>query len=178
MRRHLFKVAILVLMPLSSGAAQQSPYVGMENRSIKALSAEQVDAYLLGKGMGLALAAELNGLPGPKHVLELSAELELTDDQREEMEGVYSIMNERAVALGGDIVERETLLDKAFLERTVTRDGLREQLDALGLLRGELRFTHLAAHLETVDVLTDHQVMQYQSLRGYEGEAGHRHGEH
>ena len=175
MRRHLFKVVILVLMPLANGAAQQSPYVGMENRSIKALSADQVDAYLLGEGMGLALAAELNGLPGPKHVLDLSAELELSEAQRQEMELLYLAMNERAVALGHDIVARETRLDKAFVERTLTRESLRGQLDTLGLLHGELRFTHLAAHLQTVDVLSDHQVMLYQELRGYGGEVEHRH---
>ena len=32
--------------------------------------------------MGLALAGELNGYPGPKHVLELAAELDLSEDQR------------------------------------------------------------------------------------------------
>ena len=40
--------------------AQHSPYMGMEEREIKALSADQVAAYLAGNGMGFALPAELN----------------------------------------------------------------------------------------------------------------------
>ncbi len=32
--------------------------------------------------MGLALAAELNGYPGPAHVIELADSLELTEAQR------------------------------------------------------------------------------------------------
>ena len=32
--------------------------------------------------MGLALAAELNGYPGPSHVLELADKLELSAEQR------------------------------------------------------------------------------------------------
>ena len=49
-----------------------SPYVGLEAREIKALSEEQRQELLDGHGMGLALAAELNHYPGPKHVLELA----------------------------------------------------------------------------------------------------------
>ena len=178
MRKRITPVIMLAILPLSIGAAQQSPYAGIENRAIKALSPEQVDGYLSGEGMSLALAAELNGFPGPKHVLDLGAELELDDAQRQSVELLYGAMNERAVSLGRDIVEAETRLDAAFADRTMTTENLREQLDALGRLYGDLRFTHLAAHLQTVAVLSDHQVMQYQRLRGYGGEGEHRHGEH
>jgi len=56
-----------------------SPYEGMQARPIKALSAEQIADLRAGRGMSLALAAELNGYPGPRHILELGEQLGLTD---------------------------------------------------------------------------------------------------
>jgi len=54
----------------------------MQTRPTKALSEQQVDDLRAGRGMGLALAAELNGYPGPSHLLELADKLELSADQR------------------------------------------------------------------------------------------------
>ena len=48
----------------------------MQTRSIKALSDQQIADLGAGRGMGLALAAELNGYPGPSHVLELADKLD------------------------------------------------------------------------------------------------------
>ena len=62
-------------------ASSESPYVGQEIREIKSLSQQQIVGYLDGRGLGLAKAAELNHFPGPMHVLELSDELGLTDQQ-------------------------------------------------------------------------------------------------
>ena len=56
----------------------QTPYAEMQGRSIKALSDQQIADLNTGRGMGLALAAELNGYPGPSHVLELADKLEQT----------------------------------------------------------------------------------------------------
>src|SRR5207244_4142384 len=49
-----------------------SPYAGQQRRSVKALSEQQLSDLQAGRGMGLALPAELNGYPGPSHVLELA----------------------------------------------------------------------------------------------------------
>jgi hypothetical protein len=76
----------LVLLVVSATAYSQSPYVGQESREIKALSPQEISDYLSGKGMGLAKAAELNGYPGPAHVIELAAELELTPEQKTKTE--------------------------------------------------------------------------------------------
>ena len=70
---------VLTLISASAGAQSQSPYVGQQFREIKALSPQEISDYLSGKGMGLAKAAELNGYPGPAHVLELAAQLDLPD---------------------------------------------------------------------------------------------------
>src|SRR5256885_6759518 len=60
-----------------------SPYAGLENRATKALSEQQLVDLRAGRGMGLALAAELNGYPGPLHVLELGEQLMLSAEQRQ-----------------------------------------------------------------------------------------------
>ena len=65
-------VSLWVSTPI---AAPVSPYAGEEAREIKALSTAETKSYLSGEGMGLAKAAELNGYPGPSHVLALGADL-------------------------------------------------------------------------------------------------------
>jgi len=76
----------VALLITASMARSQSPYIGQASREIKALSPQEISDYLSGKGMGLAKAAELNGYPGPAHVLELAAQLELTSEQKTKTE--------------------------------------------------------------------------------------------
>ena len=69
----------------------QSPYVGQETRGIKALSQADIEGLLAGAGTpfgGMAKPAELNGYPGPRHVLDAveAGEFDLTTDQREQVE--------------------------------------------------------------------------------------------
>jgi len=69
-------------MPMGAQAAiAESPYAGQQSRSIKALPEGDIAALQNGDGMGMAKAAELNGYPGPRHVLALAAELHLTEAQ-------------------------------------------------------------------------------------------------
>ena len=68
------------------------PYAGMQARSVKALSDDQVADLRAGRGMGLALAAELNGYPGPSHLLELADGLKLTDTQRAGIRQLFEAM--------------------------------------------------------------------------------------
>ncbi len=42
-------------------AGEGQPYAGMDNRSVKTLSDQQLSDLREGRGMGMALAAELNG---------------------------------------------------------------------------------------------------------------------
>jgi hypothetical protein len=50
---------IAVLLLTLSEAQAQTPYAGLQTRSIKAFSEQQVADLSAGRGMGLALAAEL-----------------------------------------------------------------------------------------------------------------------
>src|ERR1051325_5074999 len=76
-------VVVLILVGCTQCWAQHAqPYAGQQEREIKALSADEITGYLAGAGMGYAKAAELNGYPGPMHVLELADQLKLTPEQK------------------------------------------------------------------------------------------------
>ncbi|MBW5435799.1 hypothetical protein FXB41_13685 [Bradyrhizobium canariense] len=75
MRRPLLLAATLIVSCNVAGAQSGQPYAGLEHRPIKALSHQQIEDLRAGRGMGLALAAELNGYPGPSHVLEFGDRL-------------------------------------------------------------------------------------------------------
>jgi hypothetical protein len=136
------KTALALLLAFASQivfAAPASPYAGQETREIKALSAEDVDSYLTGKGMGLAKAAELNGYPGPAHVLQLAAELELTAEQKQRTQVVFERMEREAKTFGRELVDRERDLDRAFAAHKVTRESLDVQMRTIGELQGKVR---------------------------------------
>jgi len=145
-----------------------SPYASMEDRGIKALGAEEIAGLLEGTGMGMALPAELNGYPGPKHVLELAGELELTEEQRRAVQSAFDSMQGEARGLGAQIVDVERDLDRIFASGSITEDELGATLERVAGLRGKLRFVHLRAHLQVTRILSDEQRMQYRHLRGYE----------
>lgn len=148
-------------------AGQQSPYVTESARDIKALSAAEIDELRAGAGMGLALAAELNGLPGPRHVLELADSLELDAGQRQRVATVFDRMQARARTVGAVIIGQERELDRAFAAHAITDAEVVERTGRIALLQGELRATHLLAHLETTALLRPEQVRRYGELRGY-----------
>jgi hypothetical protein len=175
-QRSVTTLALAALLAAASpAAAQPSPYAGHTERDIKALSPEQVDDLLHGRGMGLALAAELNGYPGPKHVLELAGELGLSDEQRAAVGSVQDAMQGEAVELGRRTIDAERRLDALFAGGEATSETLRAALDELGDLQAALRHAHLDAHLSTRALLTEAQARRYDELRGY---ADGGHGEH
>lgn len=160
-------------LALEAEDVQPSPYVGEETRNIKALSEADVAALLKGEGWGLAKAAELNGIPGPRHVLDLAEQLDLSDSQRQKVQAIFDEMQLTAKALGEKYVSLEQALDLAFSEKTASDETLRRLLDDLGTTLSALRFAHLNAHLKTAEVLDLHQNASYSVLRGYESEIDH-----
>jgi Spy/CpxP family protein refolding chaperone len=155
----------------------QTPYAGMQGRSIKALSDQQIADLNAGRGMGLALAAELNGYPGPSHVLELADKLNLTADQRANMQRLFDAMKDEAMPLGSKLIEQEAELDRQFASRTVTPESLKASTAAVAATQGILRETHLKYHLSTGSILTPAQMTKYAELRGY-GSGHKRHHHH
>ena len=144
-----------------------SPYAGKEGSEVKALSAEEMQAYREGTGMGMAKPAELNHYPGPRHVLDMAAELNVTDAQKAELESVFRRMHEEAVALGGKIIEKEKALDSQFASGSIDEKNLRRLTSEIASLQAQLRAAHLKAHLATRRVLTADQIARYDQLRGY-----------
>ena len=116
-----------MLLLVTTAALSQTPYTGMQTRSIKALSEQQVADLGAGRGMGLALAAELNGYPGPAHVLELADKLDLSQEQRASIQRLFASMKAEAVPIGAKLIEQEADLDKQFATHSVTQDSLKAQ---------------------------------------------------
>jgi Spy/CpxP family protein refolding chaperone len=166
----------LTLLPFAlalstfGGCASHSHYSGLESRDIKTLSAADIEGFRSGRGMGLALAAELNGYPGPLHVLELADRLELTHTQRSATQDLYQRMKKEAVTAGEDFISAERDLNHLFAGKSATPAQLSYALSRVAQANAKLRGTHLQAHLEQVRILTPEQVAKYNRLRGYGGE--------
>jgi hypothetical protein len=160
-------LVLCTFMLASTAAAAQTPYAGMQARPIKALSEQQIADLGAGRGMGMALAAELNGYPGPSHVLELADKLELTADQRVRIQTLFDSMKAEALPIGAVLLEQEAELDKQFSGHTVTPESLKASTAAAATTQGELRQTHLKYHLSTAALLSPVQMQRYAELRGY-----------
>src|SRR5262245_54959729 len=128
---------------------EHGPYAGMQQRVVKALSEQQIADLQAGRGMGLALAAELNGYPGPMHVLELADALDLSGQQRAKMQELFAAMKAEAIPLGERLIAQEAELDKAFAGKTAA--SLAASTEAIGATHGALRQTHLKYHLFTLE---------------------------
>jgi len=117
--------------------------------------------------MGMAKAGELNGYPGPVHVLTFANQLRLTVSQRQQVQAIFDQMSAAAQLLGAKLLEREQVLDGSFVSGEITAERLVAETAAIGELQARLRSVHLAAHLETRALLNSDQIDRYQRLRGY-----------
>ena len=148
-------------------AQTHSHHSSETGQELKALTSEQIKSYLNGEGMGLAKAAELNHFPGPKHVLDLSKELNLSQAQIDSTEKIFGMMNEKAVYLGKIIIEKEKQLNQIFSSGKADEESLKNLVTQIAVYEGELRFTHLNAHIQQKGILTPEQILTYESLRVY-----------
>lgn len=155
---------------------QESPYTEQLESPIRSLSTQEIEDLREGRGMGLARAAELNRYPGPRHVLDLRARLQLEPATVRELDAIFARMQGEARALGAQVLEGEAALNDAFRTGRITPDALRTATQSLALLYAQLRAVHLNAHLETKALLTPAQVAKYDELRGYGAEQSHHHG--
>ncbi len=174
-------ISLLALLGVAPEAAAQhqhmhSPYVGLEDRPIKALSDSQVQQLQNGDGMAFAFAlpAELNHYPGPRHVFDLSQPLALSRRQQSQVRLVEQGMRTKARQLGTAIIEKERVLDQGFARKTLDEAALRELTGEIARPQGDLRYVHLAAHLEVRRILTEKQVKSYDELGGYSKAASPR----
>lgn len=174
MIRKTLKVGILAAVAGSAalGAFASDPmvhskYAGEQTRAIKSLSSEDIAELRRGGGWGLAKAAELNGLPGPAHLLELKDRIPLTAPQVTAVETLYLDMKARAIAEGEKLITLERELDRSVKDGRITDSSLRDVLRRIAVSREKLRYIHLSTHLKTPKILSQTQIARYNRLRGY-----------
>ena len=117
--------------------------------------------------LGLALAAELNGMPGPAHMLELKEQIALNQDQVTKTQALLDDMRKAAIPTGERLIAAELALENAFAKGAVEEASLRRLLAEAESARTELRFIHLSQHYKTVQFLKPEQIKRYNILRGY-----------
>jgi hypothetical protein len=150
-----------------------SEYMGQEDRKIKSLSYEDIESLQTGTGDafgGMAKLAELNGYPGPRHVLDLANELKLSDEQKKNITTIYDDMKMKAIELGQKIVNIERIANEEFVNKSITDAQMKQLILKSSEIYGQLRYTHLNTHLKMLDSLTPGQIALYNNLRGYSHE--------
>ncbi len=170
-----FRYALLLVLGGTALAAPHqhapSPYAGHQQPAVAALSEQEIADLRSGAGMAMALPAEMNGYPGPRHVLDLADPLGLTPEQRLVAERLMAEMKGKAIPLGEEVIAAEAELGRLFGGGAASKETVTAATDRVGRLRGELRSVHLVAHLAMRDALTPEQRGTYDRLRGYD--AGH-----
>ena len=119
--------AIFLIATVANAAdrhTHSSPYRGQESRQIKSLSAADIEELSDGGGWGLAKAAELNGIPGPVHLLELKDAIPLDAEQVTRITALYRDMKAAARRKGVQLIALERALDRRFREGSVSEDIL------------------------------------------------------
>lgn len=162
----IFTIALVLATPAASQTAHQ-PYKGFEARNISSLSASDIEALENGTGWGLALPAELNGYPGPAHVLEHAGDLGLSEQQTAKVQAIYDAMKAEAMEKGKELIDAERRIDQGFKASELSVDALKVLIAQAEKARADLRFIHLSRHLATTELLSDEQISEYARLRGY-----------
>ncbi|MGH6814643.1 MAG: Spy/CpxP family protein refolding chaperone, partial [Hyphomicrobiaceae bacterium] len=137
-----------------------------EGGAIAGLTDRDIADLRAGRGWALAMSAEVNGHPGPLHVIELADKLGLTAQQRDRVRKIFEAMKAKAQAVGAKYLSAEKALDEAFKSGTAEAATVAHRVDETEKLRAELRLIHLLAHLETTPLLTPEQIRLYNRLRG------------
>ena len=102
--------------------------------------------------------------------VELKGRIPLTEDQVTATTAIFDDIRAAAISEGERLIAREQALETAFRGGSVTDRSLLGMLTGIGQARTALRYTHLAAHLKTLPLLTDDQIARYNRLRGYAGD--------
>ncbi len=176
--RTLLTVSILFSTGPAPANQTAASYAGQEQRSIKALSEDEIKGFLSGSGAGYARAAELNSYPGPMHVIELAERLRLSEAQLAAMRELMHSHKAEARQLGEEVVQLERELDALFASRSATTEAVQTKAREAGIALARYRASHLTTHITATRLLEPAQVERYNNLRGYRGGAGYPVGNH
>jgi heavy-metal resistance protein len=141
---------------------------------IPGLAADEAEELRQGHGMGQARVAEVQGYPGPRHVLDAwrAGKLSLTTEQSVRIQVITHGMALEAQRLGALVLDAERSLALAFGTGGIDPPTLQAGVERITALRGELRLVHLRAHLETRALLGPEQLARYAEIRGHTAKAG------
>jgi hypothetical protein len=175
-------LALAVLLPLTSARAQSptpagslAPRHDAHGSDVPSgLRADEIEELRQGHGMGQARVAEVQGYPGPRHVLDAwnAGKLSLTREQSVRIQAITHSMALEAQRLGALVLDAERSLALAFGTGEIDAPTLQAGVERITALRGELRLVHLRAHLETRALLGPEQLARYAELRGHRANAG------
>ena len=132
--------------------------------TLSALSKEDLKGLRRGHGTpfgDMAKAAELNGFPGPRHVLDLKRN-GLTSKQVSEIEEIYRKMNLLYIKVGAELVAK-AFMDREFKEKRVNSKSLKKMIQSSAVKYSELRYIQLVAHLETAKILKKGKLINIMS---------------
>ena len=111
----LISILFIIINANASASWQKSHYVDQTQNEIKAISNKDLMGLKRGYGTpfgGMAKAAELNGLPGPRHVLDLKNELNLSQETVRKIDDIFHKMASQAKLLGQELIAIESKMDK------------------------------------------------------------------
>jgi hypothetical protein len=162
-------IGSLIVLAISGPGHAENTDPPHGDRVIRGLTDREVSDLRQGMGMGRARAAELNGYPGPRHVLELAqaGQLALTPEQTRTAQHLFDGMAREARRLGDLILREEHSLEAEFRSGRISEADLHARALRIAALDGELRAVHLRAHVEMRAALAAPEIQQYNALRGY-----------
>jgi Spy/CpxP family protein refolding chaperone len=173
MLRIVFAIAAAVLAAITPVGAQHHGHGhqhgpaggGAPHRRMHA-TLEEIDRVIAqGLGAGMAFAADQNGYPGPRHVLELKDRLALTTEQEARITALETAMFADARPKSARLLDAEARLRALFAAGTADEARVRTAVAEVERARTEVRLVHLLTHLQTRAVLTDEQRRRYHDAR-------------
>lgn len=158
----------LIVLSIAGPVRADNASSPSQDQVIRGLTDQEVSGLRQGLGMGRARAAELNGYPGPRHVLDLAraGQLSLTPEQARTAQHLFDGMAREAQRLGDLILREERSLEAEFRSGRIGEADLYARARRIAALEGELRAVHLRAHIEMRAALSPPEVQRYDVLRG------------
>ena len=174
----LLSLVFISIFSAAAIASTGSSYSGQEKREIKSLSKNEISGYLNGKGLGFSKVAELNHFPGPRHVLDLAIELQLSKHQIEKTNLLFQAMQVKAKQYGSFFIEKEREIESLFSSTEIDSGKLEKLAKESAEITAKIRLAHLEAHVSQQQLLTKKQIGKYDELRGYSGGKPQEHKHH
>jgi Spy/CpxP family protein refolding chaperone len=119
----------------------------------------------MGHGFGMAFAADQQGYPGPRHILELKDHLRLTAEQEAQAQALVTAMYAESRPKSARLLDAEAKLRRLFASGQAEDAAVRAAVAEVEHARTELRLVHLLTHLRARDLLTDDQRRLYHEAR-------------